>query len=139
MEPEGYSTSSSQTCTSSPMQFLVSVLLPSLPFRKYICADLPFALSSGSSSGNSPGYGLTLVAETTSGCLISAECCASTGGISEGGGRAASGVGRGKRARAGAEEEEALLVPEDIGKVAAHALLEEINRYGQMLWIEGMD
>jgi hypothetical protein len=30
---------------------------------------------SGQQSGNSPGYGVTLVAETTSGCLISAECC----------------------------------------------------------------
>lgn len=26
-------------------------------------------------SGKSPGYGVTLVAETTSGCLISAEAC----------------------------------------------------------------
>lgn len=36
---------------------------------------------SGHSSGYSPGYGLTLVAETTSGCLISAECCATTGQV----------------------------------------------------------
>ncbi len=34
---------------------------------------------SGQQSGNSPGYGLTLVAETTSGCLISAECCSTQG------------------------------------------------------------
>ncbi|KAF5827984.1 phosphate cyclase [Dunaliella salina] len=32
--------------------------------------------SSGASSGNSPGFGVTLVAETTSGCLLSAEACA---------------------------------------------------------------
>jgi len=30
----------------------------------------------GASSGSSPGFGVTLVAETTSGCLISAEACA---------------------------------------------------------------
>lgn len=39
---------------------------------------------SGSASGNSPGFGLTLVAETTSGCLISAEACASAPSSSQG-------------------------------------------------------
>jgi RNA 3'-terminal phosphate cyclase len=32
--------------------------------------------ASGAASGNSPGYGAVLVAETTSGALISAEACA---------------------------------------------------------------
>jgi RNA 3'-terminal phosphate cyclase-like protein len=32
--------------------------------------------ASGMSAGNSPGYGVALVAETTSGCYISAEACA---------------------------------------------------------------
>jgi RNA 3'-terminal phosphate cyclase-like protein len=32
--------------------------------------------ASGASSGKSPGFGVTLVAETTSGCLVSAEACA---------------------------------------------------------------
>ncbi len=31
---------------------------------------------SGREAGLSPGYGLTLVAETTAGCLLSAECSA---------------------------------------------------------------
>eukprot|EP00798_Chlamydomonas_sp_ICE-L_P023245 gene23245-30469_t len=70
---------------------------------------------SGSSSGLSPGYGVTLVAETTSGCLISAEACATQGGmIPDGGG----------------EEAEPLVVPEDIGKAASQLLLEEIQRGG---------
>ncbi len=75
----------------------------------------------GSSSGLSPGYGLTLVAETTSGCLISAECCATTGGEQDGAGAAG-------------EHEEPLLVSEDIGRAAAHALLEEINRWVSVGW-----
>lgn len=33
----------------------------------------------GREAGNSPGYGITLVAETTSGCLLSAECAAAAG------------------------------------------------------------
>ncbi|GAX85703.1 hypothetical protein CEUSTIGMA_g13117.t1 [Chlamydomonas eustigma] len=101
---------------------------------------------SGSSSGLSPGYGLTLVAETTSGCLISAECCATTGGedygqsllsrgdrsagsrimSSQGTGRSDEGLNGGSRVG----ENEPLLVPEDIGSLAAHALLEEISRGG---------
>lgn len=36
----------------------------------------PGPKTAGSSSGSSPGFGITLVAETTSGCLISAEACA---------------------------------------------------------------
>ena len=75
---------------------------------------------SGSSSGLSPGYGLTLVAETTSGCLISAECCASTSSSSQS-----------LKNVVGAESlDEPLLVPEDIGRIAAQTLLEEINRGG---------
>lgn len=48
-------------------------VLNSLLSDVYIFTD---ALS-GAASGKSPGYGLTLVAETSSGCLISAEACAS--------------------------------------------------------------
>ena len=62
---------------------------------------------SGKESGNSPGYGLTLVAETTTGRMISAEASAGEAG-------------------AGAED----MVPEDIGVRAAHALLEEVRRGG---------
>lgn len=47
-------------------------LLNSLLADVYIFTDAV----SGKESGLSPGYGMTLVAETTSGCLISAEACA---------------------------------------------------------------
>lgn len=56
---------------------------------------------SGAAAGASPGYGLTLVAETTTGCLISAEAAATQvcrRGISAwrqlraGGGRAPAGA-----------------------------------------------
>lgn len=76
---------------------------------------------SGSSSGLSPGYGLTLVAETTSGCLISAECCATSTSSSQ----SLKGVVQDSSAY-----DEPLLVPEDIGRMAAQVLLEEINRGG---------
>jgi hypothetical protein len=36
---------------------------------------------SGAAAGASPGYGLTLVAETTTGCLISAEAAATQVGL----------------------------------------------------------
>ncbi|GFH09673.1 uncharacterized protein HaLaN_04858 [Haematococcus lacustris] len=75
---------------------------------------------SGSSSGLSPGFGLTLVAETTSGCLISAEAAATAGGRAAGGGQ-----GAGLEAL-----QEALVVPEDVGRLAAQALLEEVQRGG---------
>lgn len=55
----------------------------------------------GKDSGNSPGYGLHLVAETTSNCLISAEASVWDGAN-----------------------------PEDVGKLAAAALLEEIKAGG---------
>lgn len=61
---------------------------------------------SGSEAGMSPGYGITLVAETTSGCMLSAEAS--------------------MKPDAG----EGSVVPEDIGLNAAHCLLEEINRGG---------
>jgi RNA 3'-terminal phosphate cyclase-like protein len=75
---------------------------------------------SGASSGLSPGYGLTLVAETTSGCLISSECCATSTSSSQ----SLKGVVN------DSVYEEPILVPEDIGKMAAQMLLEEINRGG---------
>ena len=70
---------------------------------------------SGAASGNSPGYGTTLVAETTTGCLISAEACATQGLQSKQratawqarpGGGARGGVG-------GELDDEPLVVPED--------------------------
>ncbi|KYQ93340.1 RNA 3'-terminal phosphate cyclase family protein [Tieghemostelium lacteum] len=60
----------------------------------------------GTESGLSPGYGLTLVAETTTGCCLSAECMGSSSGIDSG------------------------ESPEDLGKKTALALLEEILNGG---------
>ena len=59
--------------------------------------------SRGTESGNSPGFGLSLVAESTTGVLLSAE--------------AAAEVGSGN-------------LPEDVGKDASNALCEEIRRGG---------
>ena len=63
---------------------------------------------SGLEAGGSPGYGLALVAETTAGRMLSAEC--STHALGE------------------AEVMEA--IPEDLGRRTAAALLEEIHRGG---------
>jgi hypothetical protein len=47
-------------------------VLNSLLADVYVFTDT----ASGAASGNSPGYGTVLVAETTSGALVSAEACA---------------------------------------------------------------
>jgi RNA 3'-terminal phosphate cyclase-like protein len=57
----------------------------------------------GKSSGASPGFGVALVAETTSGALISAELCGGAG-----------------------------VLPEDVGVTAADALLTEIRAGGSI-------
>ncbi|PSC69440.1 18S rRNA biogenesis RCL1, partial [Micractinium conductrix] len=72
----------------------------------------------GPASGLSPGFGITLVAETTSGRLLAAEAAAAL----EGGGAGA--------AAAAGDGGEAGVVPEDIGQRAAHLLLEEVQRGG---------
>lgn len=72
----------------------------------------------GAASGASPGYGITLVAETTSGRLLAAEAAAA---LDRGGAAGAAGA-------AAADVED--VVPEDIGQRAAHLLLEEIQRGG---------
>lgn len=61
----------------------------------------------GSQSGKSPGFGLTLVAETTEGAFLAAEEVSSSRGSGE-----------------------SPTVPEDLGKKAAIALLQEIHRGG---------
>ncbi|KAK9814342.1 hypothetical protein WJX72_004157 [[Myrmecia] bisecta] len=61
---------------------------------------------SGPEAGFSPGFGMMLVAESTTGRFISAECSAAQQGS------------------------EGLMVPEDVGRQAAHMLLEEIHRGG---------
>jgi len=82
---------------------------------------------SGSASGNSPGFGLTLVAETTSGCLIAAEAAASHSGGAAGSAAAQAAAQEGLVLEVGGEP---LVVPEDVGRVAAQALLEEVKRGG---------
>ncbi|KAL8611450.1 hypothetical protein ACOMHN_014505 [Nucella lapillus] len=61
----------------------------------------------GRNSGKSPGFGMTLVAETTNGAVITAETCSVAKGSPD-----------------------PPSVPEDIGKAAAAQLLEEIYRGG---------
>ncbi|XP_053558527.1 RNA 3'-terminal phosphate cyclase-like protein [Bombina bombina] len=60
----------------------------------------------GANSGKSPGFGLSLVAETTEGCFLSAELASNPQG--QGG----------------------IVLPEDLGKNCAKLLLEEIYRGG---------
>ncbi|KAK3090706.1 hypothetical protein FSP39_013900 [Pinctada imbricata] len=61
----------------------------------------------GNQSGRSPGFGMTLVAETTSGAFLCAESCSNPKGSDQG-----------------------PTVPEDLGKQTAKLLLEEIYRGG---------
>ncbi|KIY96947.1 RNA 3'-terminal phosphate cyclase-likeprotein [Monoraphidium neglectum] len=70
--------------------------------------------ASGAASGNSPGYGAVLVAETTSGALISAEACAT----------------QGEPESLRAPGDDPLVVPEDVGRAAAQLLLDEVSRGG---------
>ncbi|KAF5751685.1 RNA 3'-terminal phosphate cyclase-like protein isoform X1 [Tripterygium wilfordii] len=71
----------------------------------------------GPQAGNSPGYGIALVAETTSGCFISVDTAVSyargeeTGEIEE-------------------DEKKELIPPEDTGVQIASILLEEIEQRG---------
>lgn len=69
----------------------------------YITADQ----TKGKAAGNSPGFGITLVAETTEGVCYAAELCS-------------------RRSADGADPS----VPEDLGVKAAQMLLEEIYRGG---------
>jgi len=61
----------------------------------------------GAKSGNSPGFGLTLTAETNTGCFLTAEVCSNPAGGGEG-----------------------PTVPEELGVQGARGLLEEIFRGG---------
>lgn len=67
---------------------------------------------SGQGSGNSPGYGISLVAETTTGCLISAESAAS------------------HNLKDKVDENQSSLLPEDLGSQASRMLLKEIRQGG---------
>lgn len=80
------------------------VLLKFIP-DVYIYADH----FTGAKSGKSPGFGLTLTAETTTGVFLSAEVSSNP---------------------VGSETKREPTVPEDLGLTGAHALLEEIYRGG---------
>ncbi|CAK9162867.1 unnamed protein product [Ilex paraguariensis] len=71
----------------------------------------------GAQAGKSPGYGISLVAETTSGCFISADTAVSY----------ARGEGEDEMED---EEKKELIPPEDIGKQIASVLLGEIEQGG---------
>ncbi|KAF3783856.1 putative RNA 3'-terminal phosphate cyclase-like protein [Nymphaea thermarum] len=73
---------------------------------------------SGPQAGRSPGYGISVVAETTTGCLISAEASACYSG------------GYGVDSIVGEESKHAPTPPEDLGVQAASLLLEEIKQGG---------
>ncbi|XP_028802485.1 probable RNA 3'-terminal phosphate cyclase-like protein isoform X2 [Neltuma alba] len=71
----------------------------------------------GPQAGKSPGYGISLVAETTSGCFISVDTAVSRDHAEE--------------ATDFAEDEKKdLIPPEDIGQQTAYALLQEIQQGG---------
>lgn len=109
--------------------------------------------ASGPAAGDSPGYGVELVAETTAGCLLSAEACSAEAAVVDGsggeldrawrGGRSAAGRGaRGATGRADLDEEDgedaaarlkdalSEATPEDLGRLAASRLLDEVARGG---------
>ncbi len=74
----------------------------------------------GATSGDSPGFGVTLVATSTSGCVYTASRC--TG--------AARGTGEGAAAAAAAAAAAPPPLPEELGRAAAALLLDEIERGG---------
>ncbi|KAJ3039872.1 rRNA-processing endoribonuclease [Rhizophlyctis rosea] len=97
----------------------------------------------GAESGKSPGYGLTLVAETNEGALLSAECAFQPRGKSAGGGvdRSAmevdgeeGGAGGGETATTGLSSmlvnDYTFPTPEDLGVRTARLLLQEIKKGG---------
>lgn len=64
----------------------------------------------------SPGYGISLVAETTSGCFISVDTAVC--------------YGRGEEDEIGGDERKNLIPPEDVGEQIASQLLGEIEQGG---------
>jgi RNA 3'-terminal phosphate cyclase-like protein len=76
----------------------------------------------GKDAGASPGFGLSLVAETTTGCVLSAD--AASRGAGAGFGGAVAGAG------AHGDGEEARQTPEALGAAVTAALLEEVARGG---------
>jgi len=91
------------------------VLLKFIP-DVYIYADH----FTGNKAGKSPGFGLTLTAETTTGVFLSSEVVSKAAAVAATG-NSETGISR---------KQEEPTVPEDLGVQGAHALLEEIYRGG---------
>ncbi|KAJ4704882.1 RNA 3'-terminal phosphate cyclase-like protein [Melia azedarach] len=70
----------------------------------------------GPQAGKSPGYGISLVAETTSGCFISTDTAVS--------------YAQGEVGAIDDDEKKELMPPEDVGEQIASLLLEEIEKGG---------
>jgi hypothetical protein len=70
----------------------------------------------GSTSGDSPGFGVTLVATSTSGCVYTATRC--------------TGAARGTAESGGGGGDAPPPLPEDLGRSAASLLLDEVERGG---------
>ncbi|CAL4945252.1 unnamed protein product [Urochloa decumbens] len=70
---------------------------------------------SGSSGGRSPGYGVSLVAETTTGCLLSVDATVSYPSVDE---------------MSEESEKPDIMSPEDLGVQVASMLLEEVDQGG---------
>lgn len=79
--------------------------------------------------GLSPGYGLTLVAETTSGCLLGAEACSSRES-EESSRKDPSMTNKATTISSSSSRPPPPLAPEEVGRLAAQALLDEVDRGG---------
>eukprot|EP00933_Yihiella_yeosuensis_P080122 TRINITY_DN93538_c0_g1_i1.p1 TRINITY_DN93538_c0_g1~~TRINITY_DN93538_c0_g1_i1.p1 ORF type:complete len:381 (+),score=47.56 TRINITY_DN93538_c0_g1_i1:67-1209(+) len=75
--------------------------------------------SKGPATGNSPGYGVSLVAETITRCLKSADACADLSAAADGRDQDDEDI-----------EDDSVETPEGVGKLAAQRLLAEINLDG---------
>mmetsp|Transcript_1384 Transcript_1384/g.4809 ORF Transcript_1384/g.4809 Transcript_1384/m.4809 type:complete len:392 (-) Transcript_1384:2279-3454(-) len=100
---------------------LLNKLLPDV----YIFTDH----SSGLDAAKSPGFGIALVAETTTGVLLCAECCSEPEARSSGGDMDVPSSHTGGKAR-GSDRGARIALPEDVGELAAAQLLEEVRRGG---------
>ena len=96
----------------------------------------------GAESGESPGYGATLVAKSTTGVLIAAEAALQPRVAAAAGGGGVGAAAAAAAATAAADDDgpvatamgaavaEQVMTPEDIGKLVAARLLEEIRAGG---------
>ena len=80
-----------------------------------VTSNLPVIFNFCSTCGRSPGYGVSLVAETTTGCLLSVDATVSYPSVDE--------INE-------ESEKPELMSPEDLGVQAASVLLEEVAQGG---------